>query len=256
MPRGAGGLKSLERELERVAMVGMLLVVSDYDGTLAAIVDDPELAFPNKKALGALQELGALPDTRAAIISGRSWAELRRLSGGPPNVVLVVGHGAETGPAVGGEETAGLVEVTAALEEIAAKFAGVSIERKPTGVAFHYRKVDPALVDEVLRMVMAGPGSDPRLHMRHGKMVVEFSASAVDKGVALVRIREEWGAEATVFLGDDLTDEDAFAMLGPEDVGIKVGPGASKAGERLADQGQVGGLLANLLELRRGQGRD
>ncbi len=34
-------------------MVGMLLVVSDYDGTLAAIVDDPELAFPNKKALGA-----------------------------------------------------------------------------------------------------------------------------------------------------------------------------------------------------------
>ena len=233
-----------------------MLVVGDYDGTLAAIVDDPERAFPDEKALGALQELGKLPDTRAAIISGRSWGELRRLSGGPPNVTLVGGHGAETGPAVGGEEITGLVEVAAALEQIAAKFAGAKIERKPTGVAFHYRKVDPARADEALRMVMAGPGRDARLHLRHGKMVVEFSASAVDKGVALMRIEEEWGAEATMFLGDDMTDEDAFAVLGPEDVGIKVGPGPSKAGHRLADQGQVGGLLANLLELRREQGRD
>jgi len=256
VPRGAWGLKSLESELARVAGVGMLLVVSDYDGTLAPIVDDPERAFPDKKALGALQDLGELPDTRAAIISGRSWGELRRLSGSPPNVVLVGGHGAETGPAVGGEEVAGLVEVTAALEEIAAQFPGANIERKPTGVAFHYRKVDPAGVDEALRMVTAGPGSDPRLHLRHGKMVVEISASAVDKGVALVRIREECGAEATVFLGDDLTDEDAFAVLGPEDVGIKVGPGASKGSRRLADQEQVGELLVNLLELRREQGRD
>lgn len=237
-----------------------MLVASDYDGTLAPIVEEPERAFPAGNALRALGGLGELRDTRAAIISGRSWGELRRLSGGPRNVVLVGGHGAETGPGQeprdGGDEAAGLLEVSAALEKIAAKFAGANIERKATGVAFHFRKVDPGLVDEALRMVEAGPGRDTRLHKRHGKKVVEFSASAVDKGMALGRIREECGAEATVFLGDDLTDEDAFAVLGPEDVGVKVGPGASGAGHRLAGQEQVGALLASLLELRRGQKRE
>ena len=257
MPRGAGGLKSLERSLARLAGAEILLVACDYDGTLAPIVDDPERAYPDEEALGALEALGGLSDTRAAIISGRSWANLRRLSGGPPNVTLVGGHGAETGPEEGppgaGEEMARLAAVAAALEAIAAKFAGTKIDRKPTGVAFHYRGLDPAMAGKALRMVEAGPGRDARLHLRHGKKVVEFSISAVDKGVALATIRDECGAGATVFLGDDLTDEDAFAVLGPEDVGIKVGPGLSKAGHRVAGQERVGAVLASLLELRRGQ---
>ena len=237
----------------------MLLVACDYDGTLAPIVEDPERAFPDEAALGALVELGSLPDTRAALISGRSREELRRLSGSPPNVELVGGHGAETGAGEGPTVTEGnaeaMVEVTAALEEIAKGFAGANIERKPSGVAFHFRRVDPTLVEEALRLVEAGPGRDARLRQRHGKMVVEFSTSAVDKGIALLRIRDEVGADATVFLGDDLTDEDAFAALGAEDVGVKVGLGESKAGHRLADPEQVGAALTRLLELRRGRGR-
>ncbi len=151
---------------------------------------------------------------------------------------------------------AALLEVTTALEKIAQEVAGAKIERKPIGVAFHYRMVDAAPIHEALRKVEAGPGGEARLHQRHGKNVVEFSTSAVDKGMALTRNRDECGAELTVFLGDDLTDEDAFAVLGAEDVGVKVGAGASKAGHRLTGQERVGAVLASLLELRRGRGRN
>ena len=121
----------------------------------------------------------------------------------------------------------------------------------PTGVAFHYRNVDPARVAAALALVAEGPARDPRLIAREGKKVLELSTSSVNKGDALERLRREWGAAVTVFFGDDVTDEDAFAALLAPDVGIKVGPGATAAEHRLDGQEEVAAVLERLLGMRR-----
>ncbi len=255
MPGRAGRLTPLAGRLRGAATVEVLLVASDYDGTLAPMVADPARAFPDAPALRALVELSGLPDTRVALLSGRSRAELARLSGAPAGIELIGGHGAEFGPAAeGGEEPAAveaLAAAVAALRAIAGGFAGAEVEPKPTGVAFHYRNVDPARVAAALALVAEGPARDPRLISREGKKVVELSTSSVNKGDALARLRDESGAAVTVFLGDDVTDEDAFAALLATDVGIKVGAGATAAEFRLAGQGEVATVLERLLGLRR-----
>ena len=75
------------------------------------------------------------------------------------------------------------------------------------------------------------------LHVLHGKHVVEVSVVRADKGTALVALRDEVGADAVAYFGDDVTDEDAFRTLGPNDLTVKVGPGDTAA----AVPGRVGG---------------
>ena len=81
--------------LRRAARAEALLVAADYDGTLAPIVNDPSAAFPHLPALDAIVDLSKLDSVRSLIISGRSRAELARLTGDPAGVVLVGTHGAE-----------------------------------------------------------------------------------------------------------------------------------------------------------------
>jgi trehalose-phosphatase len=87
----------------------------------------------------------------------------------------------------------------------------------------------------------------------HGKEVVELSVVDTDKGRALDRLREETGADAVVFAGDDVTDETAFARLTPTDVGIKVGPGDTAARFRVESTTSVATVLAALAEARSAQ---
>ena len=69
----------------------------------------------------------------------------------------------------------------------------------------------------------------------HGKDVVEIAVLGVTKGHALVTLRDELGARAVLYAGDDTTDEHAFAVLGADDLTIKVGAGATVARLRSAD---------------------
>ena len=255
MPGRAARLTPLEDRLRGAAAAGVLLVASDYDGTLAPIVADPARAFADAPALRALVELGGLPDTRVALISGRSQAELARISGRPAGIELIGGHGAEFGPAIadgdGPDDDGALAAAVAALQVIADGFTGAEVESKPTGVAFHYRNVDPARVAAALALVAEGLARNPRLISREGKKVVELSTSSVHKGDALARLRDESGAGVTVFFGDDVTDEDGFAALLASDVGIKVGAGETRAEFRLEAQAEVAAVLERLLGLRR-----
>jgi trehalose-phosphatase len=76
---------------------------------------------------------------------------------------------------------------------------------------------------------------------------VELMARPTDKGAGLDRLRDEFGAAAVFYIGDDVPDEDAFARLvGPDDVGVKVGPGDTAAAFRLADPAAVRALLTHL----------
>ncbi|MEZ5323109.1 MAG: trehalase-like domain-containing protein [Microthrixaceae bacterium] len=121
------------------------------------------------------------------------------------------------------------------------------MESKPTGLAFHYRRADPAVAADAALIVRRGPAKLPGVHVKEGKSVIELTVVDTDKGAALDHIRAAVHADAVLFIGDDLTDEDAFATLRGPDVSVKVGVGETLATHRVADPEEVCGLLARLL---------
>jgi trehalose-phosphatase len=251
---GRGGLID---QIASLARTRVLLVACDFDGTLAPIVDDPAQAQAIPESLDLLQRLAGLRRTHVAVVSGRSLADLATTISLPPDVLLVGSHGAEMEPHLGvapePEERREARELADALDGVAAGFPGARVERKPIGAALHYRAVDDRHVDGLLRAVHEGLGSSPGVEVKHGKKVIELCVTAADKGTALLRLIDQVRATSTIFLGDDITDEDAFAVLGPRDVAVKVGPGPSVAPWRAADPVAVMHLLAVLCDARESQ---
>ena len=78
--------------------------------------------------------------------------------------------------------------------------------------------------------------------------MLELAVTGADKGSALLRLRDDLGAAATLYLGDDRTDEDAFRALSPGDLTVKVGEGETVAGHRVADPAAVVVLLDTLAD--------
>jgi trehalose 6-phosphate phosphatase len=76
---------------------------------------------------------------------------------------------------------------------------------------------------------------DSSLTLKPGKNVLEITLTDADKGTALRRLVAESGASAAMYLGDDVTDEDGFRALGPEDLTVKIGDGPTAARYRVAD---------------------
>ncbi|MEX1025994.1 MAG: trehalose-phosphatase [Planctomycetota bacterium] len=246
---------NLSAALAELARTPFLLVASDYDGTVAPIVDDPAAASPNREALVALRSLAELPHTEVALISGRSLADLAQLSGAPEGVHLVGSHGSEFDPGFASgldpATVALLGRVVGELETIAGSAAGLVLEPKPASVAFHFRNADEAAAARAIHAILSGPATLEGVATKHGKEVLELSVVDTNKGDALNELRRRFGATALVFLGDDVTDEDAFRVLGVHDVGVKVGAGESLAGFRVDDSLTVARVLAQLTEARR-----
>lgn len=243
-----------EGPLARVARADRLLVGCDFDGTLSPIVEVPDEARADAAAVDALDRLAHLPATHAAIVSGRARATLARLTDLAASPIHLVGsHGAEFDgePALTDERRRRRDRIREELSRIAPDFAGSIVEPKPTGVAFHYRRVPERLRAAAAHAARQGPGRRPGVTVREGHMVVELLVCRADKGAALDRLRRQFGASSTLFVGDDRTDEDAFRVLGPADLGVKVGPGETAATLRIGGQDGVAPLLARLYELRR-----
>jgi trehalose 6-phosphate phosphatase len=252
---GNGSGRTLEQALARLAREPHLLVACDYDGTLAPIVDVPAEARPRRESVAALRALAALPDTSVAVISGRSLHDLAALSRLPEEIHLVGSHGTEFdvgfARALAPEALALRDRVTEELHAIAAPKPGVLVEHKPAGVALHYRQASEEDGAAALAAVREGPAQLPGVHAREGKRVIELAVVHADKGYALDAIRHQVGATAAVFVGDDVTDEDAFSRLTGPDLGIKVGSGPTFAELRVEDTDDVARLLARLVEARR-----
>jgi trehalose 6-phosphate phosphatase len=245
---------ALLARLEAIAQVPVLLVATDFDGTLAPIVEDPAAATADREALVALRRLASLDQTHVAIVSGRSLADLVELTGDPPDVRLVGSHGSEFEPDFAGTLPPATLALRDRLERelatIAERFAGAQVEEKSVGAAFHYRRVESGQHEAARAAVLDGPGRLDGVHVRSGKCVVELCVVATHKGTALETLRGRVGASAAVFAGDDVTDEDAFATLRGPDLAVKVGPGETCAPLRVADTRAIARMFAILFEFR------
>ena len=244
----------LESAVERLARTPVLLVATDYDGTLAPIVDDPRAAFPLREGLVALRLLAELPNTHVAVISGRALGELARLSGLGPPIHLIGSHGGELDSGFLASLPAPALELRERLqrevETIARDHPALFVEPKPAGLALHYRNAPESAARRARRAVEDGPATLPGVTLKHGKEVVELAVVPTDKGAALRTVRQRLGATAVAFFGDDVTDEDAFATLTGPDLGVKVGDGPSAAQLRAPDALEVARALAKLATLR------
>jgi trehalose 6-phosphate phosphatase len=254
--------RGLSRELvgalREIARVKRLLVALDFDGTLAPEVDDPEKARAIPEARAAVFTLLELPGTRVALVSGRAMSSLELVADLPDSALLVGSHGVEIrldhpGDAVSLDtrELRQVVVLNEVLGEVAESFDQVWLESKPAGFALHTRLAtdDNSRVAHLVAMSEATAEVD-NLKVRKGKNVVEFSVRTTTKGDALEHLRAYTNASAVFYAGDDTTDEDAFAALGPDDFGLKSGPGTTIATHRVAGPQEVAQVLALLAEFR------
>jgi trehalose-phosphatase len=199
------------------------LLVLDFDGTLSPIVEHPDDARPAPGALDAIRSLAAR--TSVAVVSGRPVAQLRDRLGDLP-VTFAGGHGAEV-VAPDGTSTS-LVDdpdgvrrtldaAEAAVGALVDTDAGWVVERKDASLAVHHRRVDPPLRDRLLPQVLdtlheARDRPEPDgFEVLEGKAVVELRPAGVDKGRALAWIVDHLDTRPPLVIGDDVTDEDAFA---------------------------------------------
>jgi trehalose 6-phosphate phosphatase len=243
--------EDLQRALTEVAATPRLLVTSDFDGTLAPIVNNPADARPLSGAADALAALAELPQTASALISGRALEVLRSLSGMPATVHLVGSHGAEFTSGFGHDiDTALLRRITDQLNTIATGKPGVTVETKPASVALHVRNAAPHDGEAALTAAREA-AADWDAQLTEGKAVLEFAVIQTDKGEAIDLLRAQENATAVVFFGDDVTDEKAFRRMRADDVGVKVGPGDSLAGYRVDSPEDVAAALGYLLTARR-----
>jgi len=247
-------MSDLHRRLEELARTPVLLVASDFDGTLAPIVTDPDDAAATTTAMAAFRRLGALAHTHLAVISGRGLEDLSSRVPDMSGMTLAGSHGAEvqgTAPApLTSDAERSLSLLAAELRSIAEGCAGAHIEEKPRSIAFHFRAARSPDAWQTIHALAGLRERFPSLTMREGSMVIEFVADTVNKGDALRTIRRQVGATGVIFIGDDLTDEDAFNALTMADAGVKVGPGPSTASLTVGGVDEVGSMLARLADAR------
>jgi trehalose 6-phosphate phosphatase len=247
-PAGAPLDPDLDRALAALAGRRPLLVASDYDGVLAELVDDPSAAVPLAGVAEVLARLAAADGVTVALVSGRGVADLQRTSGLTGPYRWVGSHGAEFDGPLAGELAARRDALADRLAPLVEATPGARLEVKPASVAVHVRQVtDPAAATVLLDRV--GQVADPSLTRKPGKAVLELAVTDADKGSALRRLRDELSAAGVVYLGDDVTDEDGFRTLGPDDVGVKVGEGRTAARYRVPDLDGALAVLARLGDL-------
>lgn len=216
-------------------LIGMVagrqpLICLDFDGTLSEIVADPDAATLVDGAADALGQLAK--QCPVAILSGRDLADVRDRVG-VPGLWYAGSHGFElSAPDGSHHQHDAAIDAVAVLEEAAAdlraelsQVPGVRVEHKRFAVAVHYRNAAAERVAEAIAAVHR-QGHRRGLRVTGGRKVVELRPDVDwDKGTALAWIRDRIGQTGRVlpiYIGDDLTDEDAFDAVRFSGVGIVV----------------------------------
>ncbi|MBC5773285.1 trehalose-phosphatase [Pontibacter sp. KCTC 32443] len=235
-------------------------VFLDYDGCLTPIVPRPEQAKLSDQMRDTLQRLSAL--CFVAVVSGRDRANVEQLV--QLNELYFAGsHGFDiTGPDNMQTEPGGAKEALPALDaaqqELQHKLQqvdGVLVERKRYAIAVHFRNVPDEQVDHVKQVTEDIIHQNPLLKKGLGKKIIELKPNLDwHKGKAVLWLLKELKLDTPeilpVYIGDDITDEDAFAALQGNGVGILVGEhdDLTAATYRLEDVDEVQVFLEKMIK--------
>jgi len=244
----------LEDALESFAEHSPLLIALDFDGTLAPLVDDPEDSRMIPEARAALEALTPLAGVVIALVSGRAIDSLLRVADPRDEWFMVGSHGIEfVPPHTAGSYLAPSIVPPALLEgftQITQNHPGTRLEEKAFGLALHTRGVEAGLGARAQQAAQSlCEGWEGEIVVRRGHGILECSLIQASKGDGLQKLREVTGCQATLFAGDDATDEDALVLMRGDDVGIRVGGGDSTAAFHVAGCEDVASVLWHVYEL-------
>jgi len=208
----------------------------DVDGTLIDIAPTPQSVQVPASLPRTLQQLCRLTSGATALVSGRALSDLDRMFG-PFRLALIGGHGAEVriwrqGSAEE-QRAPPLPEwIRRRCAEIAAGRDKILIEDKGYSITLHYRlapEQEPLIKDAVAAVLAEAPPGE--LDLLHGKAVVEIKRAALNKGrgIRTLMAHAPFAGRRPVFVGDDITDEDAFAVM-PEFDGVAFSVGRTVKG--------------------------
>jgi trehalose 6-phosphate phosphatase len=211
-------------------------ILLDVDGTILDIAPTPQAVQVPESLRRTLAVVREAVDGALALASGRPLADLDAIFA-PLRLPAIGGHGAEIRLVAGG----GTIARRAApldqrfkkmLKDIAARHPGVMMEDKDYSIALHYRLAPnegPALVAEVRQACEAW--ADRSIEPLAGKAVIEIKAARFNKGSAVRELMSHppFAGRTPIFIGDDKTDEDAFAVM-PEFDGLAISVGRRLSG--------------------------
>ena len=238
------------------------LVMLDFDGTLAPIVEHASLAVLPVKAKQHLSKLAASSGIDLAIVTGRAIADLHPRIG-IDGIEFSGNHGRERlKPGSSRTELDSSVRVIVAqvCEQVRKEVSGISgvyVEDKGLTASLHYRQVPAefhAQVREVFRDIERTFGA--AIEVAEGKCVFDFfPADGANKGKAVMVLLAERGGAAKVlpiYCGDDTTDETVFRALPPDSITVYVGSGEteSAARYRVGDTTEVAEFIGRMGSLR------
>jgi trehalose 6-phosphate phosphatase len=218
-PPGAAALEAILRSPSDT------LVASDFDGTLAPIVEDPEQAYADPNAVAALgriaEHVGAV-----VVITGRPVRTAVRLGRfqqepGLRSMIVLGQYGVERWDAT--EDEYRLPPIPPQINSVAEELPKIlnslglpqaRIEDKGRAIAVHTRSLpDPRRALRTLADPLADLAAEHGLVLTPGKNVWELRAPGIDKGATLRAIIDETGARQVIFAGDDLGDLPAFRTV-------------------------------------------
>lgn len=240
-----------------------LAVFLDYDGTLTPIVDTPDQAIMAEEMRQAVRELSR--HCAVGIISGRDLKDVRdkaRLD----TLVYAGSHGFDiAGPEglqvenrVGEEFLPALDQAEHELTRKLDAVPGLLLERKKFAIAIHFRLVEPERVAEIEKVVKEVAAGNPKLRQASGKKIFELQPRMEwHKGKALLFLLQTLKLDREevlpFYIGDDVTDEDAFRTLKGRGITIMVQdrPQETAADYTLKDPHEVRQFLLQLIPLAR-----
>jgi trehalose 6-phosphate synthase/phosphatase len=225
------------------------LLLFDFDGTLAPLVNDPSDARLSDTMRQTLSQLAQQSDI--VVISGRNRKFLEATFDGLP-VQLVAEHGAFLKKSDQEWERLDLSDgnwvdlIHPLLKQYVDQFPGTFVEAKETAIAWHYRR---STADDIesraveLATQLRNVQSSVPLTVIQGNKVIEIKPAQHSKGTVARTLYEQESYNFIVSIGDDTTDEDMFRQMPNWAYTIKVGTGSSFAQYRLARQHDVETLL-------------
>ena len=252
-----------EKEIQQIIQNRKPVLFLDYDGTLTPIVKRPEDALISDRMKSVLKKCAA--KFKVAVVSGRDMDDLKSKVQ-VDDLIYAGSHGFRiSGPNGLYKEHEKADEILPRLNKIEEKLnrvfpeidAGVQIDRKRYAVAVHYRNADEKNIPVVKQKVDEILMENPDFKKGAGKKVIEIKPD-VDwhKGKAVLWIMQKLDVDDTnkyipIYIGDDVTDEDAFESISDFGAGILVGSHGKEtaAGYKLDDVPDVQAFLDKLAGL-------